>query len=376
MTKVIHAAENIKGGVGTYLRDLLQLQAEALGAGRVAAIVPASQSGILNSPPGVEIVEFDDSGTRLANTVRLARSVVRLAAARNPQIAHLHSTYAGAALRPLLKLNRAATKVIYCPHGWAFDRDSAPRMRRAVMRMERTLALLCDAVVCVSDYEMRAAVRCGLPRNRLVLICNGVPREAPVTGHHLDAVQWPPGMRRILFVGRFDRQKGVDVLLEAMGHLRNEAFAYLAGAAVLGDSAASQLPDNVRTTGWLSPARLESYYRTADVLVIPSRWEAFGLIAAEGMRAGLPIVATRVGALPELVDDGVTGVIVPPNDSRELAAAIRGLTDSQIATMGSAGREVFLHRFTMDRVHRQLLELYQTELSRDRRRAVEGAAWG
>jgi glycosyltransferase involved in cell wall biosynthesis len=223
---------------------------------------------------------------------------------------------------------------------------------------------------------MRAAVRCGLPRNRLVLICNGVPREAPVTGHHLDAVQWPPGMRRILFVGRFDRQKGVDVLLEAMGHLRNEAFAYLAGAAVLGDSAASQLPDNVRTTGWLSPARLESYYRTADVLVIPSRWEAFGLIAAEGMRAGLPIVATRVGALPELVDDGVTGVIVPPNDSRELAAAIRGLTDSQIATMGSAGREVFLHRFTMDRVHRQLLELYQTELSRDRRRAVEGAAWG
>jgi glycosyltransferase involved in cell wall biosynthesis len=376
MTNVIHAAENIKGGVGTYLRDLLQMQAESLGAGEVAAVVPASQCEILGSPAGVELIKFDDSGSRPANTLRLARLTVQLVAARKPRIAHLHSTFAGAALRPLLKLNRSGTKVIYCAHGWAFDRQTSPRTRDVAMRVERALAHLCDAVVCVSDYEMRAAVRCGLPRDRLVLVCNGIPREAPKAADYSAEVEWPSGVRRILFVGRFDRQKGVDVLLEALGQLRGEAFAYLAGAAVLRDSAAMKVPDNVRLTGWLTSTQLEAFYRTADVLVVPSRWEAFGLIAAEAMRAGLPVIATRVGALPELVEDGVTGVLVPPDDSRALVAALRAVTDSQLQAMGPAGREVFLRRFTMDRVHRQLLKLYQTEVSHGRWRAIEGAAWG
>ena len=376
MTDLIHAAENIKGGVGTYLRDLLRMQAETLGAGKVAAVVPASQREILDSPRGVEVIEFDDNGTRPANMLRLARIVMRLVAARKPRIAHLHSTFAGAALRPLLRLNRCGTRVIYCAHGWAFDRQTSPGARRLIMRVERTLAFLCDAVVCVSDYEMRAAVRCGLPRSRLVVVRNGIPREPLSSEQHPAEVEWPAGVRRILFVGRFDRQKGVDVLLAALEQLRGEAFAYLAGAAVLDDSASLKLPHNVRMTGWLTPPQLEGLYRTADLLVVPSRWEAFGLTAAEGMRAGLPIIAARVGALSELVEDGVTGVLVPPDDSGALAAAVRALTVGQLRAMGAAGREAFLRRFTMDRVHRQLLKLYRTEVSHDRWRAVEAAEWG
>ncbi len=205
---------------------------------------------------------------------------------------------------------------------------------------------------------MRLARRARISAPAMAHIANGIPLKSPAPAV-MSRPDWPDEKRRVLFVGRFDRQKGVDILLEALRELRDSTFAYLAGSPVLRDGASLNLPDNVRTTGWLSAAELTAYYETADVLVAPSRWEGFGLTAVEAMRAGLPVIATRVGGLTEVVEHGVTGLLVEPNSSAAFVNAIRSAGTEALKSMGEAGRQRFLERFTLDRMHTQLTALYQ-----------------
>jgi glycosyltransferase involved in cell wall biosynthesis len=365
--RVVHAAENIKGGVGTYLRDLLTMQRAHFGDGAVVAVVPETQADILQSPPGVEIVTFDNRGPRWLSTLRLARRMSEVVSTTNPSVIHLHSTFAGLALRPLFRWMRirgtSTAPVVYCAHGWAFDRETSRASRQLAISLERSLASWCDAIVCISAHEMGLARKAGIARDRLVLVGNGVPREA-LSANGTRAVEWPAGKRRVLFVGRFDRQKGVDLLLDALGELKDSAFACLVGDSVLGDGAPLNLPENARATGWLAGPELAAYYASADVLVAPSRWEGFGLIAAEGMRAGLPVIATRVGGLLEIVEHGVTGLLVEPGDRAALIDAIRNTPDESLRSMGEAGRQRFLSHYTLDRVHAQLTALYQRLLTK------------
>ncbi len=361
--RVIHAAENIKGGVGTYLRDLVVAQRASFGEGSVVVVVPESQSDILASPVGVEVVTFDDRGPRWRSTLRLAACMRGVMARVDASVVHLHSTFAGLALRPLLRwapaLRGCGPVVVYCAHGWSFDRETSLASRHLAMMLERALAPACDAIVCISGHELRLARQAGIPARRLTHVANGIPLQTPRSASNTRLPEWPADKRRLLFVGRFDRQKGVDILLDALRALRDSTFAYLVGSAVLGDGALLELPSNVRTTGWLSGPDLAAFYETADVLVSPSRWEGFGLTAVEAMRAGLPVIATRVGGLAEVVDHGVTGLLVEPNSSAALVEAIRSARAESLKSMGEAGRRRFVEHFTLDRVHAQLTALYQ-----------------
>src|SRR5690606_9841845 len=102
---------------------------------------------------------------------------------------------------------------------------------------------------------------------------------------------------RLLFVGRFDRQKGVDIFCEVLKRLGSRAYGVMVGGAVLHDSINLEYPYNVRTVGWRPKNELASFYRSADILVVPSRWEGFGLVAAEAMSLGCPVIASNVGGL-------------------------------------------------------------------------------
>jgi glycosyltransferase involved in cell wall biosynthesis len=359
--RILHAAETIKGGVGTYLRDLLPLQRSSLREGNIVAVVPARQVGILQAPAGVEIVTFDDCDDRKVSALRLAKKVRELIVVNQPDILHIHSTFAGIVLRSQLALRSRSFRIVYCPHGWAFDRDMSAIKKFAAALLEKLLSFGCDAIVCISEYERQAGLRSGIDSRKLVLVRNGVPGQCPQTSA---AAAWPPGLRRLLFVGRFDRQKGVDVFLQAVAQLQGKVFGVIVGDTVHGGSDITKLPANARSVGWLSPAELETYFRTADVVVVPSRWEGFGLTAAEAMRAGVTVVASRVGGLPEVVEDGVTGLLVPPDDAAALVKVLSDLDDSRLRTMGEAARARFQRHFTMDRVNQQLCDLYQKLLPR------------
>ncbi len=115
---------------------------------------------------------------------------------------------------------------------------------------------------------------------------------------------------------------------------------------------------HVEFLGWLGHAGVAAQLNAADVVVMPSRWEGFGLVAIEAMRAGKPVVASAVGGLIEIVVDGVTGRLVPAGDAGALGAALSAFDRNGLSQMGDAGRVRFLQHYTSDKTNADLLRLY------------------
>ncbi|MHB1435268.1 MAG: glycosyltransferase family 4 protein [Thermoplasmata archaeon] len=202
-------------------------------------------------------------------------------------------------------------------------------------------------VIAETEMEREFLARIGVPRDRLRVIPGGIdlsacppasPRERP-----------PDAPLRVLFVGRVEfEQKGVDLLLAAALRLarRPDLEWRIVGEIWTPRGAlttrTARLPPSVRlvVTGRRSESELDQEYRNADVLVVPSRFEPFGLVLLEGMARGLPIIASRVGGMPELVGESGAAFWVPPGDPGALAEAIERVADDPALRrrMGSAGR--------------------------------------
>jgi len=166
-----------------------------------------------------------------------------------------------------------------------------------------------------------------------------------------------------------DRSKGAVYLLQALRYLRDSTDYHL----ILVDRPRQQLKlvprllrryglsTRVRFTGRVTTPELVRHYCRAQMSVCPSLYEGFGLPAAEAMACGLPVVSTSGGALPEVVEDGVTGILVPPADARALAEAMDNLMrDAQLRRrMGKAGRQRILEKFSWRKAALQTEAVYQ-----------------
>lgn len=356
--KVLHVTETAKGGVGTYIDEVAALQLSACAQPSARVVLPDAHAGQLQRVPVTAQRQFKATSSRLINTFRMVRTTLAQVREWEPDVVHLHSTFSGFALRPLLALLTTRPRVVYCAHGWAFDREGHGGAKRLVQWVERVWSRWSDAIVCVSAHELAAAQQVGIARERLVLVNNGVRDvDAPIDTA-LAAAAWPKGMRRVLFVGRLDRQKGVDVLYDAMQRLSGKAFAVIVGAPVVADDGVAEQPANVHVAGWLGRDEINAYYAAAEVVVIPSRWEAFSLVAVEAMRAGCVVVATSVGGLRDVVADGTTGRLVAPEDAASLADCIDALDLDDIATMRRAARRRYELHFRIERVATELDAVY------------------
>jgi glycosyltransferase involved in cell wall biosynthesis len=154
---------------------------------------------------------------------------------------------------------------------------------------------------------------------------------------------WNGGGPIVGFVGRIEPRKAPDVLAAAAPAIR--AGAPAARVVLVGDETFSTASDyargvvsspDVEHLGWSDHA--PGLMRHLDVLVLPSRSEPFGTVLAEAMAVGTPVVATRVDGLPEVVDDGVTGILVPPDDPPALAAAVLRVLERR-EEMGAAAAQ-------------------------------------
>jgi glycosyltransferase involved in cell wall biosynthesis len=189
-----------------------------------------------------------------------------------------------------------------------------------------------------------------------------------------------PRDRRVLFVGRLISAKGINYLLDAIDSatpLRVVGQPYDEGYFRLLQNLAQG--KTVEFLTGVSDGDLVRQYSSAMVTAVPSVYtdvygnsapgELLNLVALESMACGTPVIATRCGALPEVVEDGVTGFLVPPGDPRALREKIGFLLDRPEAArvMGDAGRERVLHKFTWDRVATLCLHAY--------RKAVESKSW-
>jgi glycosyltransferase involved in cell wall biosynthesis len=172
-------------------------------------------------------------------------------------------------------------------------------------------------------------------------------------------LELPPGPIAVA-VARLVPQKGIDVAVRALGDLD-------ATLVVLGEgSERARLESLAREIGTrlLLPGRVgdvAAVLRRADLLVHAARWEGFGLALLEAMLCGLPVVATRVSSIPEIVWDGDTGLLVPPDDPGALRAALeRLLADEPLRRrLGEAGRERARTEFSVERMARRTLAVYE-----------------
>jgi len=365
--KVLHVAETSQGGVGSYLEEIVTCQVERYGSSRVRVVLPGEHAALFQRLPPETLCPFTMAGAgRLICMLRMTRLAWGLVRRWQPDVVHLHSSYAGL-LRPLLALMPGRPRVAYCAHGWAFDREGPRWLNWAIAKVEKACARSTDAVICISRHDQASALRAGMPPQRLVVVLNGVADvpDPPPQPQTPATARWPEGRLRILFVGRLDRQKGVDVLYEALRRLGDRAAAIVVGAPVVAEEAgASVVPSNARAIGWTTRDQINDLYRSAQVLVVPSRWEGFGLVALEAMRCGCAVVASRVGGLSEVVDNGVTGLLFEPGDAAGLAALLSTTSASKLAALGAAGRQRFERLFRIDRVDAELDALYRVMLAR------------
>ncbi|PMQ02587.1 D-inositol 3-phosphate glycosyltransferase [Dyella sp. AD56] len=350
--KVLNVAETIKGGVATYLAGLEAGQA-ALGW-ECAYLIPGAQSESLKA----ERVFAHDGSRSPAGLLRLAIRTIAMQKRYRADVVFAHSSFAGAALclaRPFLG---RGVKTLYCPHGWAMFREMAGWKRSLIGLIERSMSFVPTRVINISQFEHDTVLARGFAK-RCVLIPNAV---ADVSDRRIIGSS-ESGRLRVLFVGRFDRQKGLDTLIEAIRLLDrdrvNRLHFDLVGESVLGDGthAVGDLLPHVTRHGWLTGKALQERYAEADILVMPSRWEGFGLCAIEALRAGTPVLARRVGALSEIVTHGVDGFLFD-GGAKELRDALMNLDAAQLQAMRVAARMTFESRYRLDRLHRQYREMF------------------
>jgi glycosyltransferase involved in cell wall biosynthesis len=357
--KILHATETAQGGVGTYIDEVIALQLQRYGARQVRVVVPQAHAQQLRSLPDEVQNRFASGRGRLGRVWQVAWTTLAEVKRWQPDVVHLHSTFAGFVLRPLLAWRAPRTRVVYCAHGWAFDRDSARWVCRLIEGVERVWSRWSDTVLCISRNDWEAGRRIGIPEERLALIQNGIRKDAPVSEAAVEQARqrWPQGKLRLLFVGRLDRQKGVDRLFEIVRRLGAQAHTVVVGAAVVADNAETP-PEHLQITGWLPRDEIAAYCAAADVLLMPSRWEGLPLVALEAMRMGCPVVASPAGGLPEVIEHGVTGYLIDGADPDAWVRTLQNLDPDTQHRLGEAGRRLFNAQFTLDRVVTQLDALY------------------
>jgi D-inositol-3-phosphate glycosyltransferase len=188
----------------------------------------------------------------------------------------------------------------------------------------------------------------------------------------------------LLFVGRLTPIKGLETLLRALAVLRSDGFAtarlrLLVVGGTKGEEAGSghlrRLAHDCGIADWVDfrgpqpQPVLTDYYAAADLCLIPSRYESFGMVALEAMASGVPVVASRAGGLAVTVQDGVTGRLVPEGDVGALARTVAGLLADEPTRRGLGVRAVeWARRFAWPSVGRSLADLYAELLP-----ALEGA---
>jgi glycosyltransferase involved in cell wall biosynthesis len=304
------------------------------------------------------------SFTDLHATRNLMRELGKL----SPDVVHGHGAKGGVYGRLIgtwLGRGRPIARV-YSPHGGSLHYSEKSIEGRAYFAIERWLERLTDALVHVSAYEADTyRHKVGAPRCGAYVIRNGLRAD------EYEPVVPAPHRTDLLFLGMIRDLKGVDVLLHALGHLRT--FGRSVSAHIIGqvediDFVRYQsLANSLGISGqiaWGQPRPTREAFAMARAIVVPSRAESMPYVVLEAVAAGMPIVATRVGGVPEILGPRADE-LVPPGDPAPLAEAIEHLLADPATAQADAAarREWLMPRFNIAAMRDQVGKLYDAILT-------------
>ncbi len=362
--------------VGGAEKMLYELAVRARSAGHGVNVVCLYGKGDVARWLEREGIRAESLGMAGRMDVRVLPRLVRVIRRVKPDVLHsflFHANVAG----------RLAGRMAGVPVVIGSVRVEEPR--RHHLLFDRLTAWATDAETCVSesvaDYTER---RAGIARSKLVVIRNGVVAAEADAGARKKAravLGLDGGWPVVGSIGRLDRQKGMDVLLSAFQEVLEkvpDARLVVAGGgpdrkALELAAARAGISARVRFLGFRAgAAKLAACF---DVFVLASRWEGLPNVLLEAMAAGCPAVATAVGGVPELIKNGRTGILVPPDDAAALAKAVTGLLQDEesAAQMGQEARRWVVERFGMERMWEKTAALYEELLARKGVRPGEAA---
>jgi glycosyltransferase involved in cell wall biosynthesis len=300
---------------------------------------------------------------------------------RRVDVVHVHMSHAGSAVRKLALLHLAAmfgVPTILHLHGSQFAlfaKGLSTVPRQVLLRAMRGAS----RIVVIGNYWRDLLVdTLGLPATRIVIIHNGVPLPA-LTDRSTHRAPW-----RILCLGLLGPRKGTPDLLQALAAPALADLDWRATIAGNGDVALYQseanrlgLADRVELPGWVGPDAVARLLGEADIFILPSYNEGLPVAVLEAMAAGLAVITTPVGAIPDLVTPEETGLLVEPGAVAKMSAMIaRLLTDTEFRRrLGERARQRVEVDFTVQATADRLAALY-LDISKAHRPASRGADLG
>ncbi len=257
------------------------------------------------------------------------------------------------------------------------DRLPMNRLRRMDIQRELHHTKLADVMITHSlAHRQTMAEELGIDPERIRIVPHGMrPADPPVGDREA---------KTIVFLGRLERRKGsIDLMRAAAlvlaGH-PDARFVFIGTdrahcpgerthAQYLADEFTPEVRAQIQLLGRLPDSEVQRWLQRATLFVAPSLYESFGLVFLEAMRCGTPVIGTRVGGIPEVVEHGKSGVLVAPESPDELARVIMDLLGDPVlrAELGARGRERFQTLFSVSRMGTQMAAIYQEAIQKWRR---------
>ncbi|PLX39322.1 MAG: glycosyl transferase [Hyphomicrobiales bacterium] len=367
----------VRAPVGGVLRHILDLVREQHAAGHHVGLLCDSLTGGPHEERQLaEIKPYLALGMhRIAmprsispKDVPAALAVTRHLRTLKPDVLHGHGAKGGIFARlagTLLRMGGHKVTRLYCPHGGSLHYSAGSLQGRIYFAVERLFERMSDGLVFVSRYEAEQyEQKVGTPRVAVRVVYNGLRDE------EFRPVPTEAGGRDFLFIGTLRDLKGPDVFIRALAALPARDNGKPANAAIVGDGddkpslealvAALGLEERV-TFHPAMPAR--KAFAMADAVIVPSRAESMPYIVLEAIAAGKPIVASRVGGIPEILHDD-TEQMVPADDPAALAREMAKLLgDRETAVSAAVQRANRLHaRFSCSAMAHEIEQFYRDTL--------------
>jgi len=327
--------------------------------------------------PSYRVVDARGPGSIIWSPFHLIKALAQITIATatgRATLLHVNISVRGSAIRKSVIIMAAALlrrPVILHLHDGHFETfyNGLPKPGRALL--SKLFGYASKIIVLGQHWRQVVARDLNVPEEHIVMLYNAVPD--PSKKINKSRSRGDGGPCNILFLGRLGPWKGVPVLLEA---LQSPALRKLQWRATLaGDGEVETYQAIARETaiskrldfpGWVSVDTAEGLLRRADILVLPSQGEGLPMSILEALAHKVAVIATPVGSIPELIEDGKTGLLIPVGDGAALADAIRHLiaNPDERARLAAAGRLLFEHELDVDIYARRLADLY-TEVAAD-----------
>ena len=365
--RILHVAQ-AAGGVDRYIRMLLKY----LDKEKFENILVCSQDfhegdyrGLVDCFEQIKMTRNIGS-----NDLKVIIEVRRLVKEYTPDIVYAHSSKAGAIAR--IADIGLKNHCIYNPHGWAFNMRCSAKKKAMYTVIEKMAAPFCDKIICISDAEKQSAFDKKIcTKRKLQVIFNGVDIENYEKGVHgavgRKDLNIPEDAFVVGMVGRMSPQKAPDVFVKMAKKVKDEvpnAHFIIVGngnqeSEIRKYAEDNGFTDSLHITGWVDNPL--SYVELFDVACLLSRWEGFGLALPEYMMASKPIVATRVDAIPNIIQDKKNGLLVEVDDAVGASEAVlRFYRDDGLRNrLVAQGMEDVHKKFNVRRVSEEHEKLFE-----------------